>query len=198
MNSCPWSLRPKASPAEGSWPAGWPGHALATARVRRARRSDQTVPAVDPQHARPPPRQRPIRSHQHPPAPAHPPRLWLPQRRGTDRHGLPHLRRTLPTTPRRSRESTHGNGRRSSLSTLWCTLHLCVGRNQKQGPRRHGQTPGSSPLHDGQPAASEPANRLAAAAPSGPARQRIRVAPPPMREVVNRSAAITVTLNDCG
>jgi transposase len=49
---------------------------------------------------RPQPVQRPLRSHQRPPTTAHPPRLRLPRPRSTDRHGHPHPRRPLPTTPR--------------------------------------------------------------------------------------------------
>jgi hypothetical protein len=43
---------------------------------------------------------RPLRGHQHPPAAAYPPHLRLPQPRSTHRHGQPHPRRPLPTTPR--------------------------------------------------------------------------------------------------
>jgi transposase len=55
---------------------------------------------LDPQRRRAPPVQRPIRSHQHPPTAPDPTRLRLPQPRITHRHGRPHPRRPLPTTPR--------------------------------------------------------------------------------------------------
>jgi transposase len=58
------------------------------------------LPKTDLERRRARPVERPLRGHQHPPAPTHPPRLWLPQPRSTDRHGRTHPRRPLPTTPR--------------------------------------------------------------------------------------------------
>jgi len=64
--------------------------------------------AADPGRRRTRPAGRPLRSHQHPPATAHPPRLRA-EPRVAHRHGRPHPRRPLPTTPRTIMKITHGN-----------------------------------------------------------------------------------------
>jgi transposase len=76
------------------------GPAVSPRAVRQARQDHQALPLADPGRRRARPVQRPRRGHQHPPAAAHPPRLRLPQPRSLDRHGRPHPRRPLPTTPR--------------------------------------------------------------------------------------------------
>ena len=74
-------------------------------RLRPPRQDHHPLPHPDPQCRRTRPVQRQIRSHQHPPAAADPPRLWLPQPRLTHRHGRPHPRRPLPTTSRTTMNS---------------------------------------------------------------------------------------------
>ena len=76
------------------------GPPLPPRAVRQARQDHQELPDPDLECRRARPVQRPLRGHQHPPTATHPPRLRLPQPRSTDRHGRPHPRRPLPTTPR--------------------------------------------------------------------------------------------------
>ena len=74
------------------------GQTVPPRTVRQARQDHQELPETDLERRRTRPVQRPLRSHQHPPAATHPTRLRLPQPRSTDRHGRPHPRRPLPTT----------------------------------------------------------------------------------------------------
>jgi hypothetical protein len=76
------------------------GVALAHSRVRRPGPHHPPLPRPDPPHPRPRAVQRPIRSHQHPPAGIDQARLRIPQPRRPHRHGPPHPRRPLPTSAR--------------------------------------------------------------------------------------------------
>jgi hypothetical protein len=81
------------------------GQQMPYPRLRPARQDHHPLPGPDPQRRRTPAVQRQIRSHQHPPATPDPTRLRLPQPRLTHRHGRPHPKRTLPTTPRTTMNS---------------------------------------------------------------------------------------------
>ena|GEM_PF-1213535 len=101
LRTTPHDLPSRATP--GQSPAGrlgLLGQQMPHPRLHPTRQDHHPLPHADPQRRRTRPVQRPIRSHQHPPATPDPTRLRLPQPRLTHRHGRPHPRRPLPTTPR--------------------------------------------------------------------------------------------------
>ncbi len=115
------------------------GQAVPPRTVRQARQDHQEIPGPDLERRRARPVQRPLRSHQHPPTATHPPRLRLPQPRRTDRHGRPHPRRPLPTTPRTiMKRRTHRNVRRAGKACCgaWWGMDRRGQRRLRQDPRR--------------------------------------------------------------